>query len=152
MGALAELYATQAFWIWIALAAALLAAEVATGSGWLLWPSASAALVGVLALAAKPSPLTAVLVFAGVTIVATLLSRRFLRCSPQENDDDINDNIGRLVGRHGEAVSAFVGGSGRVFIDGKEWAAELEEGQAMDRGARVIVAGVSGAHLRVREV
>ena len=41
------LYQAHPFGAWIALAAALLALEVATGSGWLLWPSASAAVTAV---------------------------------------------------------------------------------------------------------
>jgi membrane protein implicated in regulation of membrane protease activity len=63
---------------------------------------------------------------------------------------DINDTVTRLVGREGRAVSAFQGRSGRVFVDGKEWAAELDDGEALDAGSRVKVTGVEGAHLRVR--
>ena len=49
MDTILGLVADQPFWIWAGLAAALLAAEVATGSGWLLWATASA---GVRTLAA----------------------------------------------------------------------------------------------------
>ena len=45
-----QLYVMHPFWAWIALAGALLALEVATGSGWLLWPAASAAIVALLAI------------------------------------------------------------------------------------------------------
>jgi membrane protein implicated in regulation of membrane protease activity len=37
-----------------------------------------------------------------------------------------------------------------VFIDGKEWAAELEEGDTLEAGASVQVTGVNGALLTVR--
>jgi membrane protein implicated in regulation of membrane protease activity len=37
-----------------------------------------------------------------------------------------------------------------VFIDGKEWAAELDEGEALEAGSAVEVTGVTGARLRVR--
>jgi hypothetical protein len=93
----------------------------------------------------------AILIFAVLTIVSTLFARRFL---PQRlfggEGHDINDNIDRLVGHHGQVVAAFKGRSGRVFIDGKEWAAELAEGAELAAGARVEVVGVQGARLRVR--
>jgi len=47
-------------------------------------------------------------------------------------------------------VGPFAGRAGRVFIDGKEWAAELSEGEGLEAGSRVEVVGVAGAHLRVR--
>ena len=51
-----DLYLTHPFWVWIGFAAALLAVEVATGSGWLLWPAAAAAVVSVLAGFAGVAP------------------------------------------------------------------------------------------------
>ncbi len=37
---LMSFYATHPFWVWLAVAAIFLAVEVATGTGWLLWPAA----------------------------------------------------------------------------------------------------------------
>lgn len=145
-----DFYAAHPFWVWAAAGAALLAIEVATSSGWLLWPSAAAVAVGVLAVVVPLSLPWALLVFAGLTIAATLLVRRFLPRSVTEPGADINDNIGRLVGEHGRAAHAFKAGEGRVFIDGKEWAAELEEGEHLASGAEIQVTGVSGSRLRVR--
>lgn len=147
---LSELYADHALWLWIAVAAALLAVEVATGSGWLLWPAASAAAVGVLAKFAGLSLAPAVLVFALLTIVSSLLARRYFPRGLTPQSNDINDNIGRLVGQEGQAVAAFRNRLGRVFIDGKEWAAELEDAERVEAGARVHVVGVEGARLKVR--
>lgn len=150
MDTIAGLYAAQPFWVWAGLAAALLAVEVVTGSGWLLWASASAAataaVVGLLDLSVP----TALLVFALLTLVSTLLARRYLPRQATAPAGDINDNIARLVGHRGAAVKAFKGRAGRVFIDGKEWAAELSEGEALEAGASVEVVGVDGARLKVR--
>lgn len=140
----------QPFWLWAALAAALLAVEVATGSGWLLWASASAAVTGALVGLVELSLPTAVLAFAVLTIVSTLLARRYLPRSVTASGQDINDNVGRVVGHQGSAVAAFSGGAGRVFVDGKEWAAELEGDDRLEAGARVEVTAVEGARLRVR--
>jgi membrane protein implicated in regulation of membrane protease activity len=103
----------------------------------------------VVALLAPTFP-WAVLTFAVLTLVSTLAARRYLPRSLPATGEDINDNIGRLVGHNGSAVKAFHGRAGRVFIDGKEWAAELDEGDALEAGASVEVTGVHGARLKVR--
>ena len=47
--------------------------------------------------------------------------------------------------------AAFVHGAGRVLIDGKEWAAESEDGAPLELEAIVEVTGLSGgSRLRVR--
>jgi len=145
-----DLYAAQPFWVWAGLAAGLLAVEVVTGSGWLLWASASAAVTGVIVAVVGPTIPWSILIFAVLTLVSTLLARRYLPRSAAAPGGDINDNIARLVGHHGSAVKAFRGRAGRVFIDGKEWAAELDDGEALEAGASVEVTGVHGARLKVR--
>lgn len=148
MSGLVLLYQAQPFWSWAALAAALLAVEIVTGSGWLLWAAASA---GVTAIAVNWLPFpAALLMFAVLTMVSTLLARRYIPRSVVDHGHDINDNVGRLVGHKGAAVGAFRGGAGRVFIDGKEWAAELEGEGALAAGDPVQVTGVDGARLKVR--
>jgi hypothetical protein len=63
---------------------------------------------------------------------------------------DINDNIARLVGHQGAVVEAFRNGEGRVFVDGKEWAA-VSEGDAAPRlDDKVMVVSSEGAVLKVR--
>ena len=42
MHGLMVFYLGHPMWVWLAVGALLLAAEVATGSGYLLWPAASA--------------------------------------------------------------------------------------------------------------
>jgi membrane protein implicated in regulation of membrane protease activity len=150
MSLLTDLYATHPLWVWLGLAAALLAAEVATGSGWLLWPAASAGVVALLAGFAGLEAAPALAVFAALTIVTTFLARRFLPHTLLQRGHDINDNVARLVGHQGRAVDAFQHRHGRVFIDGKEWAAELAEDGEVAAGAPVEVVGVQGARLRVR--
>ena len=136
--------------LWLVIAAILLAFEVGTGSGWLLWPAGSAALTGVAAMVFHFDLQMQMVVFAILTIATTLAGRRFF--SPAENaaGGDINDNISRLAGSEGVAAGGFQAGLGRVFVDGKEWAAELEGGGALASGAKVVVTGVGGSRLVVR--
>ena len=124
---------------------------MATGSGWLLWPSASAGAVAVLVCFAGLGLPQAVLAFAVLTIASTVLARRYLPHRLLHHPgEDINDNVARLVGCQGRVVGAFHGRAGRVFIDGKEWAAELDDGDQLEAGSRVEVTGVAGARLKVR--
>ena len=145
-----DLYAAQPYWLWVGLAAALLAIEVVTGSGWLLWASASAGAVALVTFAVDLSFTVEMLLFSVLTIASTLLARRYFPRSEAAGGGDINDNIGRLVGHRGAASQAFDGRSGRVRIDGKEWAAELADGEGLEAGAQVEVMGVHDARLVVR--
>ena len=147
---LTELYANQPFWVWLAAAALILTAEVGTGSGWLLWPAVSAAIVAYLALLGVdiglPGELAA---FAGLTVATTLAGRRFFK--PGGGEGDVNNNVERLIGRSGAATSPFENGFGRVMVEGCEWAAELEDGGELPKGASVEVARLAdGARLVVR--
>jgi membrane protein implicated in regulation of membrane protease activity len=136
------------FALWIATAGVLLAVEVGTGSGWLLWPAGSAAVTALLTLAVALSPSAQAVIFAILTIVTTLVGRRFFPRDPVGGD--INDTRTRLAGARGVVAGDFQAGHGRVFVDGKEWAAELEGAGALATGARIVVVGVSGARLTVR--
>jgi membrane protein implicated in regulation of membrane protease activity len=153
MEAVSALYFDHPFWVWMAIGALFLAIEVATGSGYLLWPAGAAAVMALINLAGLRLGLPAELaLFAGLTLVSTLTAKRYL---PKgiHTGPDINDPMLRLVGRKGVATASFLDGRGRVAVDGKDWAAELEEGFAIEAGAPVVIDGVvDGARLRVRPV
>jgi membrane protein implicated in regulation of membrane protease activity len=141
----------HAFWGWAGLAALLLAAEIATTTGYLLWPAASAGVVGVVQLFVRPGLLFDLLIFAVLTIATTLLARRLLPARLRQPGPDINDRARGLIGRSGQAVGAFSGGRGRVFVDGAEWIAETDEADPPPApGATVKVVDVlGGGRLRV---
>lgn len=149
MDALGSLYATHPFWPWLAVAALFLAIEVATGTGWLLWPAASAFVVGLLAEAVRPGLAVEIGLFAVLTIASTYVARRFLRPVLEPTSPDLNDPLSRLVGQHGQVMAQFDQGRGRVFVDGKDWAAESDE-PAPTVDQTVVVTGVDGAVLKVR--
>ena len=91
-----------------------------------------------------------VALFAICTIVTTYLGRRYLRRTGPVGPD-VNDTATRLIGHRGEAAATFVNGGGRVFVDGKEWSAELEGPGPIPAGAKIeVVAVVGGARLKVR--
>jgi len=136
------------FFLWLAIGAVLLAVEVGTSSGWLLWPAASAAVMGLLGLLFRFDLNIQLVIFAILTIITTLAGRQFFPRTVGGND--INDTRSRLAGLDGIAASDFQGGRGRVFVDGKEWAAELEGSSSLTSGTKVVVVGVKGACLTVK--
>ncbi|WP_122465511.1 NfeD family protein [Brevundimonas lutea] len=149
-----DLYAAQPFWIWLAIAALILAVEAAIGSEWLLWPAVAAGIVAVLTAIGLPLGLVGeLIVFAILTIIGTVFARRLVkRINPTESD--INARDSRLVGQRATVVQAFVGGQGRIFISGAEWAAELMDGASASplAGDAVVVEDASGTRLKVRPV
>lgn len=145
-----ELLAAQPFWFWGGLAVALLAIEAATGTGWLLWPSASAGAVALLALVLDPGWTGQSVFFAVLTLVTTFGARRYFPRGGAAASGDINDTSTRLVGQAARTVDAFHKGEGRIALDGKEWAAHLEDGGSLAAGSEVEVTGVRGSILEVR--
>lgn len=151
MGAIAGFYALQPFWFWLAVAAVCLAIEVSTGTGWLLWPAASAVVVGLIAQAVHPGAVLEIGLFAVLTIASIYLAKRFLRPLLEARTPDLNDPLQRLVGQRGQVLSTFEQGRGRVFVDGKDWAAETDE-PLPAISQEVVVTGVDGAVLKVRKI
>jgi membrane protein implicated in regulation of membrane protease activity len=153
MDTVSAFYFAHPFWVWLAIGAVFLAIEVITGSGWMLWPAAAAALVGVASLFIPHfGAAGGIALFAVCSLILTYVGRRLLRTTAP-GGANINDPHGRLIGHRGEASAAFQSGLGRVFVDGKEWSAELVGGEAISAGAKVEVTAVlSGARLRVKAV
>jgi membrane protein implicated in regulation of membrane protease activity len=146
MHPLIHLFVTYPFWAWMAAGAALLAIEIGTGTGYLLWPAASAGVIAVVAAVFHPGLPIEALAFALLTIAATIIGRRYMPTPFRHKGPDINDRAGRLIGKMGEIVRPFDAGLGRVFVDGSEWAAEVGEGDTPPAvGTRVEVVEVLGA-------
>ena len=145
------LFFAHPFWLWLGLGGVFLIVEMMTGSGWALWPAGAAAATGVAAIILPRSWPIQVVMFVVVAILATYLGRRFLPPAGRGNGGDINDPTRRLVGHQGEAAAAFKAGLGRVFVDGKEWAAELEGGGELAAKSKVQVTEIlGGARLKVK--
>ncbi len=137
------------FWALIAIGGIFLIGELMSGSGWLLWPAGAAALVAVASVFVDLGWPKEIVLFVAAAVVFTYLGRRFLRPAPK-GEGDINDPAPRLIGREGEAAAAFKAGLGRVFVDGKEWAAELDSGGDLAAKSKVKVLEIlGGARLKV---
>lgn len=149
MMSLADLYTSQPFWIWLAIGVLLLAVEAMFSTEWLLWPAVSAGVVAVMTAAGVRLGLPGeVAVFAVLTVIATLLSRRLI-AKANPDGPDINDRDSRLIGQRARVVEAFVSGRGRVFISGAEWPAEIQ-GEPPIEGQDVVVMRITGSLLTVQ--
>lgn len=150
MDALINLHAAQPYWIWLAIGVILLAVEAAFSTEWLLWPAVSAGVVAVVTALGLPLGLLGeLLLFAVLTVVATLASRRLIQRVNPSDAPDINARDSRLIGQRAQVTQAFVDGRGRVFVSGAEWVAEID-GAAPLAGESVIVEGFEGSRLKVR--
>lgn len=147
--ALPQLIAAHPLWTWLAIGAAFLSVEVVTGSGWLLWPAGAAVVVALASLVVGMTGTEATALFAVCTLITTFVGRRYL-VQTRPVGPDVNAPAERLIGHRGEAAGPFADGKGRVFIDGKEWSAELEGTDPLAAGAAVeVVAVLGGARLKV---
>ena len=147
---IADLYASQPFWIWLAVGVILLAIEAAFSTEWLLWPAVAAGVVAVAsALGLSVGPAVEIAVFAVLTIGLTLVSRRLIKRVNPDDAPDINARDSRLIGQRARVVEGFVDGRGRVFVSGAEWPAEID-GAGPAVGESVIVEGLTGSGVKVR--
>ena len=150
MDALIDLHAAQPFWIWLAIGVALLAVEAAFSTEWLLWPAVAAGVTAVVAaLGITNGFWTEAALFAILTVLATVFSRRLIQRVNPADSPDINAREGRLIGQRAQVVQAFVDGRGRVFVSGAEWIAEIE-GASPLAGESVVVEAIDGPKLKVR--
>lgn len=134
---------------WLAIGVMLLALEVVSGSGWLLWPAAAALLpAGVTAFWFRDDIGVQWAIFALAALALTWLGRRYLRQWPTQ-PTDINDARKAMIGEVGQVTSVTDHGQCRVMVGGKEWAAQSDT--APITGQRVeVTAVIGGARLQVR--
>lgn len=152
MDAVLDIYASQPFWIWLAIGVLLLAVEAALSTEWLLWPAVAAGVVAVLtAVGLDIGFVGEVGLFAVLTVVSTLFSRRLIQRVNPDDKPDVNDREARLIGQKARVVEPFVDGRGRVFVSGAEWAAEID-GDGPPVGDSVIVEASLGSGLKVRAI
>jgi inner membrane protein len=139
-------------WRWLALAALLFAAELATGTAYLLWLSAAAVLTAlVVALPGELNIAWELVLFGVFAIASTLFGRRVFKPGTFKSEQpDLNEPEQRHIGARAVAVSDFAGGEGRVSLGDTQWSAQTSDGSSPLVGAGLLVTSVEGTTLRVR--
>ena len=125
--------------LWWLAAGVLVAAELATGTFYLLMVALGVAAGAVAAhsgLSATAQWVSAALVGAGATVAWHLLRARSPRSAPAEANRDVNLDIGQTV-----LVPAWQSdGTARVAYRGAQWQVRLQPGATATSGEHTIVA------------
>ncbi len=152
MNALFDMLARVEPMHWLAIALVFLVAEIVTGTTYLLWPAAAAALTAALAFLMPVDAAQQWAAFAVLTIVLTLTGHYYVRGRWLKRTDPVtlNERSQTLIGLTGVAEAAFVAGFGRVKLDDTVWRATSADEVAI--GERVEIISVEGATLRVKRV
>lgn len=136
---------------WFALGLALLVAEIVTGTTYLLWPAAAAAVTGAVALFAPGEVMGHWSVFAILTIVLTVTGHYYVRgrwLKRPAGGPLLNERARDLIGQQAMADSEFVAGLGRVRLNDTVWRAASAE--AIGPGEKVEVVAIDGSTLQVK--
>lgn len=136
---------------WLAIGLAFLVAEIVTGTTYLLWPAAAAALTGVFAFFMPESVAAQWAVFAVLTIALTFTGHFYVRGRWLKRDDSgtaLNERGAALAGQKAIAEADFAAGFGRVRLNDTIWRAASSE--AIARGEMVEIVSIDGATLQVK--
>lgn len=156
--------------VWLTVGGLFVLLNFITGFGRLMWPGVAAAAIAAVGMVGARMELGwEVGAFTAITLFFWLLPRKLHspRSAYAPGIDDADepapaarsalrqrgtmDRTGRLVGRIGKTTSEFANGVGRVWIEGAEWGADLEHGEALQPDTPVRVVRVNGGvRLQVR--
>jgi len=109
-------------WWWLIVATMLAGAEIIVPGVFLIWLAAGAAVTGFVTLIFGPSIAVQFALFAGLSLAAVYVGRRWYAANPVASSDPLlNERATRLIGRNVEVVGAIEGGRGRVRVDDSVW-------------------------------
>jgi len=139
-------------WLFWAIAAVLcLIAELLTGGFFILCFAIGAAVAAVLSLIFGFNVQLAV--FAAISVLCIFFVRPFALRYLHRNDDHRVSNADAILGKVGMVSQVIESEAyGRVAIDGDDWKAQAENGEEIERGARVVVIGRDSLIITVKRL
>jgi membrane protein implicated in regulation of membrane protease activity len=152
MDQLIEAWTGVGAWRWLAIAALLFAIEMATGTAYLLWMSAAAAITAVaVAIIGEFNFAVELLLFGLFAMASTFIGKRFFAPRMVISDQpDLNQPERRHIGARAVAVTVFSGGEGRAKMGDSVWSAVMLDGANPAIGAGLEVVRVDGTVLHVK--
>lgn len=139
----------EIWWIWMAIAAFFVIAEIFTMGFFLLWFGVGAALAGVLALLGLGMgwQLGSFII---VSLVLFLISRRFAEKFTKKQPPGVGAD--RFIHKKGVVIEKIdnIKNTGRVRIGKEEWRADSHTDEVIPVGKTVAVDRVDGTHLVVK--
>ena len=139
---------TLAYWDWFIAGLVLVILEIFAPGAVFLWLGIAAGVVGaVVFFAPYLDWKIQFTLFAGLSVVSIVVSRRYLKRRPLETDHpNLNRRGAQYVGRDLILDAALSGGQGRLRVDDTTWRVE---GPDLPAGAKVRVTAVNGATLKI---
>ena len=138
------------YWNWLVLAVVLVTVEILVAGTFFLWMGISAAVVGLVLLVFPGMSWEAQLtLYAIFSIISIIVSRIWLaRHHRKETPSTLNRRGSQYIGRQFTLTDPIVDGIGRLNIDDTVWRVS---GPDMESGVQVIVEGMDGTILRVKQ-
>ncbi len=139
---------TLAYWDWFIAGLVLVILEIFAPGAVFLWLGIAAGLVGAVVFFAPDLDWKfQFTLFAVLSVVSIVVSRRYLKRRPLETDHpNLNRRGAQYVGRDLILDEALSGGRGRLRVDDTTWRVE---GPDLPAGAKVRVTAVNGATLKI---
>ena len=139
---------TLAYWDWFIAGLVLVILEIFAPGAVFLWLGIAAGVVGAVVFFAPYLDWKfQFTLFAVLSVVSIVVSRRYLKRRPLETDHpNLNRRGAQYVGRDLILDAALSGGQGRLRVDDTTWRVE---GPDLPAGAKVRVTAVNGAILKI---
>jgi membrane protein implicated in regulation of membrane protease activity len=139
------------WWIWMAVAAFFVVAEMFTLGFFLLWFGVAAAVAGILALAGL-GPAWQLGSFVVISAILIAVSRGFAEKFTKKQPAGVGAD--RFVHQRGVVIEEIdnLNNRGRVRIGKEEWRADSHNDEVIAEGKMVQVTSVDGTHLVVKTV
>ena len=134
---------------WLGIAALLLVFELITGTTYILWLAAAAAVLTLINFIGLDFSWEADLVMFGLFSTAFLVFGHYY-VKPRMKGEaavGLNEPAHALIGRRARAVADFHTGEGRVKLGDSEWRARTDD--QIEAEEELVVVGVEGTTLRV---
>ncbi len=141
----------EMWWIWIAMAAVLLIAEIFTAGFFLIWFSIGAAGAGILAMLGV-GPTAQLIVFILLSGILFVFGRRFAERVTAKQPPGIGAD--RFIGLNGYVIEEIdnIAGKGRVKAGPDEWRAMSANGEKIGVNAIIEIIKVDGTKAIVKEI
>ncbi len=141
------------YYYWFIAALILTLIEILTPGFVILWFGVSAAIVAVLDLLGLHDTVWQVLIWIALSLLMVAMSRTFFKTifvkSPGEN---YRTNVDVLIGKNAIVTEQIdnIKGTGRIKVEGQDWAARSEDNSIIPQGKTVEIAKYEGIKMFVR--
>jgi membrane protein implicated in regulation of membrane protease activity len=138
------------YWQWWVLGVIFVILEVFSPGAFFVWMGIAAGVVGaVLMIAPGISWEYQILIFAGFSVISIVLWRQYQKKHPTKTDQPrLNRRGEQYIDRVFTLDTPIVNGQGKIHVDDSTWKIMGDDCPA---GTKVVVTGVEGVVLQVRE-